>query len=49
MARAVLIDVDADGNEQELVSVEVPKGMDTIEEFEEWLDKTLFREEPNNA
>jgi hypothetical protein len=44
-----LIDVDADGNEQELVTVEVPKGLETFEEFHEWLDKTLFSEEPADA
>jgi len=44
-ASLVLIDQDADGDTQEIKTVAMPEGLDTIAEFEEWLENTLFREE----
>ncbi|MCR9222838.1 MAG: hypothetical protein NXH70_02115 [Hyphomonas sp.] len=45
MASVVIIDRDAEGNEQEHAVVEVPAGLETLEDFEAWLDRTLFAED----
>lgn len=44
MATMVLID-EASGTQQVIDTVEVPSGLDTIEEFEFWLDQISVNHE----
>lgn len=46
MPRLVVIDQDADGNEQEIATVEVPPTLETFEDFEAWMDREIFADEP---
>lgn len=45
MPSVVVIDRDAEGNEQEHSRVDVPADLETLEEYEAWLDQTLFAED----
>lgn len=44
MAGLVLIEEGENGERQTIEVVEVPKGLNTVEAFSEWIEKTMARD-----
>lgn len=44
MAALVLVEEGENGERREIQTVEVPKGLNTVEAFSEWIERTMARE-----